>query len=153
MRDCRRSSPTYTESLFLHVVKHNLLFFCFCFSIWLFFHEYSQFTGQQMKREAISLYSFYHFHPLNRHLDIFFSIWVFFHEYSRFTGQQRKGEGISLTPLCHFHTLHRHFDISWVIAAESSPLHTTGSRNGTWNLWYKLIRIHHFFTCTGTCCC
>ena len=112
MRDCRRSSPTYTESLFLHVVKHNLLFFFFCFSIWLFFHEYSQFTGQQMKREAISLYSFYHFHPLNRHLNIFFSIWVFFHEYSRFTGQQRKGEGISLTPLCHFHTLHRHFDIS-----------------------------------------
>ena len=69
MKDSRRSSSTYTESLFLHVVKHNLLFLFF-FSIWLFFHEYSRFTGQQVKGEAISLYPFYHFHPLHRHLDI-----------------------------------------------------------------------------------
>ena len=27
MKDARYSSPTYTESLFLHVFKHNLLFF------------------------------------------------------------------------------------------------------------------------------
>ena len=26
MKDSRRSLPTYTESLFLYVVKHNLLF-------------------------------------------------------------------------------------------------------------------------------
>ena len=71
MKDSRRSSSTYTESLFLYVIKHNLLFLLlFFFSIWLFFHEYSRFTGQQVKGEAISLYPFYHFHPLHRHLDI-----------------------------------------------------------------------------------
>ena len=32
MKDSRRSSSTYTESLFLHVVKHNLLFFLSGFS-------------------------------------------------------------------------------------------------------------------------
>ena len=32
MKDSRRSSSTYTESLFLHVVKHNLLF------LFLFFY-------------------------------------------------------------------------------------------------------------------
>ena len=31
MKDSRRSSSTYTESLFLHVVKHNLLFLLFFF--------------------------------------------------------------------------------------------------------------------------
>ena len=71
MKDSRRSSSTYSESLFLHVVKHNLFFLRFgFFSIWLFFPEYSQFTGQQVKRGAISLYRFYHFHLLHRHLDI-----------------------------------------------------------------------------------
>ena len=66
----------------------------------------------------------------------FFSIWVFFHEHSRFTGQQGKGEGIYLTPLYHFHPLHRHLDISRAIAAESSPLHISGSRTRTGNLWF-----------------
>ena len=69
MKDSRRSSSTYTESLLLHVVKHNLLFL-FLFSIWLFLHEYSRFTGQQVNGEAISLYPFYQFHLLNRNLDI-----------------------------------------------------------------------------------
>ena len=32
------------------------------------FYEYSRFTGQQAKWEAISLYPFYHFHPFHRHL-------------------------------------------------------------------------------------
>ena len=45
-------------------------FWFFFFSVWLFFHEYSRFTGQQVKREAISLYPFYHFHLLHRHLKI-----------------------------------------------------------------------------------
>ena len=40
------------------------------FSTWVFFLEYSRFTGQQGKGEAISLTPFYHFHPLQRHLDI-----------------------------------------------------------------------------------
>ena len=70
IKDSRRSSSTYTKSLFLHVVKHNLRFLFLFFSIWFFFHKYSRFTGQQVKGEAISLYPFYHFHPLHRHLDI-----------------------------------------------------------------------------------
>ena len=60
---------------------------------------------------------------------------------------------ISLYPFYHFHPLHRLSDISWVIAAESSPLHIAGSRNRTRNLWYTLFRIHSFCTCTGSCCC
>ena len=42
----------------------------FFFSIWVFFHEQSHFTGQQGKEEAIFLSPLYHFHPLHRHLDI-----------------------------------------------------------------------------------
>ena len=49
MKDSRCSSSTYTESLFLHVIKHNLLFLLLLFFIWLFFHEYSRFTEQQVK--------------------------------------------------------------------------------------------------------
>ena len=68
MKDSRRSSSTCTESLFLHVVKHNLhfLFLFLFFPIWLFFHEYSRFTEQQVKGEAISLYPCCHFQPLHR---------------------------------------------------------------------------------------
>ena len=40
------------------------------FSIWVFFYEHSQFTGQQGKREGIYLTPLYHFHPLHGHLDI-----------------------------------------------------------------------------------
>ena len=69
-------------------------------------------------------------------LHFFFSIWVFFHEHSRFIRQQGKGEGIYLSPLYHFHPLHRHLDISREIAAESSPLHISGSRTRTGNLWF-----------------
>ena len=32
------------------------------FSIWVFFHEHSQFTGQQEKGEVICLTGLYHFH-------------------------------------------------------------------------------------------
>ena len=49
MKDSRHSSFTYTEGLFFHVVKHNLLFLFLFYSIWFFFHEYSRFTGQQVK--------------------------------------------------------------------------------------------------------
>ena len=44
--------------------------FFFFFSIWVFFHEHSRFTGQQGKAEGIYLTSLYHFHPLHRHLNI-----------------------------------------------------------------------------------
>ena len=57
-RFTRCSSSSYTKSLFLHV-KHDLLFLFLLFFIWLFFHEYSWFTGQQVKGDAITLYPFY----------------------------------------------------------------------------------------------
>ena len=37
------------------------------FSIWVFFHEHSQFTGQDGKEEAISSTHLYHFYPVHRH--------------------------------------------------------------------------------------
>ena len=40
------------------------------FSIWVFFHNHSQITGLQLKGEDISLTPNYHFHSLDRHLDI-----------------------------------------------------------------------------------
>ena len=78
MKDSRPLSSTYTESLFLHVVKHSLLFcfifflFAYLFIYWsgFFFTNIHEYPGQQVKGETISLYHFYHFHPLQRHLDI-----------------------------------------------------------------------------------
>ena len=58
----------------------------------------------------------------------FSSIRVFFHKHSRSAGQQGQNEAISLTSFCHLHLLYRHLDISWVIAAESSPLHVASSQ-------------------------
>ena len=52
---------------------HNIIFGkinIYFFSIWVFFHEHSRFTGQQGKGEGIYLTPLYHFHPLHRHLDI-----------------------------------------------------------------------------------
>ena len=46
-------------------VKLQIFFYCR-----VFFHEHSLFTGQQGKRDAISLTPPYHFHPLHRHFDI-----------------------------------------------------------------------------------
>ena len=66
-----------------------------------------------------------------------FSIWVFFHEHSRITLLQGKGERIYLTPHYHFHLLHRHLDISWVITAQSSPLHLASIPTQTRNLWFE----------------
>ena len=68
---------------------------------------------------------------------LIFCVSVVFHEHSRFKGQQDKREAISITPLYHFYSLHRHLDISWVITAESSPLHLASSRTQTGNLWSK----------------
>ena len=66
--------------------------------------------------------------------DNFFSIWAF-HKHSQFTGQQGNGKAISLRPLYNFHLFHRHLDISWVITAESSPLHIASKQTQTRNLW------------------
>ena len=47
-----------------------LFFFSFFFSICVFFHRHSRFTGQQEKGEHIYLPPLYYFHPFHRHLDI-----------------------------------------------------------------------------------
>ena len=52
MKDSKGSLSTYTESLFLHIVKHNLLFKFQFFFLSSFFHEYPRFTGQQVKGET-----------------------------------------------------------------------------------------------------
>ena len=51
-------------------VLSNAIIIIIFFSIWVFFHEHSRFTGQQGKGEGIYLTPRYHFHPLHRHLDI-----------------------------------------------------------------------------------
>ena len=55
MKDSRRSSSTYAESLFLHVVKHNFFFLFQFFFLSVFFNEYSRFTRQQLKGQTLSL--------------------------------------------------------------------------------------------------
>ena len=55
-----------------HTCVSNMAFFFF--SVWVFFHEHSQFTGLQGKGEAISLSPLYHFYLLHRHLDISWAI-------------------------------------------------------------------------------
>ena len=52
------------------MVALNVFVFLFFFSIWVFFHKHSRFTGQQGKGEGIYLTPLYHFHLLHRHLDI-----------------------------------------------------------------------------------
>ena len=54
----------------LHEGARRLVQIFFFFSIWVFFHEHSRFTGQQGKGEGIYLTPLYHFHPLHGHLDI-----------------------------------------------------------------------------------
>ena len=44
------------------------------FFIWVFFHNHSRITGLQGKGEGISLTPHYHFHPLQRYLDISWAI-------------------------------------------------------------------------------
>ena len=48
----------------------KFVFFCFFFSVWVFFYDHSRITEQQGKGEGISLTPQYHFHPLHRHSDI-----------------------------------------------------------------------------------
>ena len=51
MKDLRHSSPTVLRKSVLAYCKAEFAFF----SIWVFFHEYSQFTEQQLKGDAISI--------------------------------------------------------------------------------------------------
>ena len=74
MKDSRRSSSTYNESLFLHVVKHNLLFLFLFVCLFFFYLAFLSwiFTIHRTAGEegGYSLFPFYPFHPLHRHLDI-----------------------------------------------------------------------------------
>ena len=67
MKDSRCSLSTY-ESLFLHVVKHNLLFLSFFLSGFSFTNIHDSQDSRWKGRLLLS--PFYHFHPLHRHLDI-----------------------------------------------------------------------------------
>ena len=62
--------PTLKSDSHLPVFKNDEESSFFFFSIWIFFSEHSCFTGQQGKREAISLAPLYHFRPVHRHLDV-----------------------------------------------------------------------------------
>ena len=62
----RRKTSRWSKWFEVFGIKCKMIFF----SIWIFFHEHSQFTGQLGKAEAISLTPHYHFQPLHRHLDI-----------------------------------------------------------------------------------
>ena len=66
MKELKRSLSIILQKSVLASFKAELTIF----SIKIFFHEYSRFTGQQGKRETFSLYSFFYFHSFNRHLDI-----------------------------------------------------------------------------------
>ena len=50
-------------------VRYVFIYLLF-FSIWVFFHNHSRITRLQVKGERISSTPHYHFHPLQRHLDI-----------------------------------------------------------------------------------
>ena len=51
-----------------------IFYFFTYFSVWVFFHKYSQITGLWGKGEDISLTSHYYFQLLYRHLDISWAI-------------------------------------------------------------------------------
>ena len=60
--NCEIKLITYHTTYHWSFISYN-----FFFSVWIFFHNYSQITGL---REGISLIPHYHFHPLHRPLDI-----------------------------------------------------------------------------------
>ena len=70
-----------------------------------------------------------------RKWDFFLSEFPFTNIYDSQDSRGR-GKAISLTPLYHFHPLKIHLDISWVITAESSPLHIASNRTQTGILWF-----------------
>ena len=61
----------------LYIACKHLVAFIYAihfFSMWVFLHRHSQFTGQQGKGEGIYLTPLYHFYLLHRHLDISWAI-------------------------------------------------------------------------------
>ena len=71
-RFCHMCFPVkFRRTPFYEAPPNDCFFFLFFFfSIWVLFHGHSRITGQQGKKEGISLTRHYHFHPLHRHLDI-----------------------------------------------------------------------------------
>ena len=62
-----RNLPSWdTRDFTIIIIIIIIILFLFCF----FFHEHSQITGLQGKGEVIFLIPDYHFHHLQRHLDI-----------------------------------------------------------------------------------
>ena len=57
-------NPIQRVDIYNYLTQH------FFFSIWVFFHKHSLFTGQQGKGEGIFLTPLYHFHQLHRNLHI-----------------------------------------------------------------------------------
>ena len=54
-------------SCFITFFSLEMLLWLIAFSIWVFFHEYLQFTRQQGKWECIYLTPLYYFHPLRHY--------------------------------------------------------------------------------------
>ena len=65
MKELRRSSLAILRKSVLTYRKAELAFFC---SNWLFFHEYH--VHRTAWKGGASLYPFYHFHQLQKHLGI-----------------------------------------------------------------------------------
>ena len=79
MWKCLRHIAIFWSLTITKIFENNICYLCrhkiltqknFFFSIWVFFHNHSQITGLQLKGEDISLTPNYHFHSLDRHLDI-----------------------------------------------------------------------------------
>ena len=64
-----RFGNDFTRNVVIFDADNSSSFFFF-FSIRVFFHENSRFTGQLWKGEGIYLTPLYHFHPLHSHRDI-----------------------------------------------------------------------------------
>ena len=53
---------------------HKMYSINFFFSVWIFFHDHSRFTGLHWKGEGISVTPLYHLHPLHIHLEAVWAI-------------------------------------------------------------------------------
>ena len=75
---CRQAKKLSAAELILKLLVSTSVGECifrdlrseFFFSILVFFHEHSQFTGQQGKGEGIYFTPLNHFHSLHRHVDM-----------------------------------------------------------------------------------
>ena len=66
MKELRRSSLIMLRKSVLTCREAELAFF---FSIWVFFHQYHD-PQDTAEKGGVSLYPFYHFHQLQKHLGV-----------------------------------------------------------------------------------